>query len=191
MTEDRQSLQTVLALYAEEHYAHARDHEYLLAEITAILTAAALVVIGLAMNNNLTGDFLNVTAILAIIIGLLNAWLIWLHNNRFKMHVSIAQQARWRMTMLALGEDWKGREKPSEDPCDIEPEADKKKRGSLAGSWIAVSFPPVIAGVYLLIGNLGLDTAFSNLDCRRIAGAQPLRPLVCYRKSGSSLGATV
>ena len=149
MTDNRKGLQTVLGLYAEEHYAHARDHEYLRAEITAILAAAAFVVIGFA--TNLTGELRSVAAVLAIVISLLNTWLIWLHNNRFDMHVSIAQQARWRMTMLALGEDWKGRKRQSEDPCEISPEAGKKKQGNLGFSWMAVSLLPSVAGAYLLI----------------------------------------
>ena len=41
----------LLIEYGNEHYAHARDHEHLRGQITAILSASAFILIGIAFDH--------------------------------------------------------------------------------------------------------------------------------------------
>lgn len=119
-----------LVLIAEENYAHARDHEHLRAQVTSTLVAAAFVLIGLAIGSNLHGAKLVYVAVLSISIGLLNVVLVLIHNNRFDRHVSIARDARRRIS-------------------SVEAEASVSKLFSLSAAWLLVACLPVLAGVGL------------------------------------------
>ena len=122
----------VLILIAEENYAHARDHEHLRAQVTAILVAAAFVLIGLAIGKDLDRRELRYVAALSILIGLLNVVLVVIHNNRFDLHVSIARDARHRISA-------------------VEAETKISKRFSLSAAWQLVASLPVLAGLGLLL----------------------------------------
>ena len=119
-----------LVLIAEENYAHARDHEHLRAQVTSTLVAAAFVLIGLAIGSNLHGAKLVYVAVLSISIGLLNVVLVLIHNNRFDRHVSIARDARRRIS-------------------SVEAEASVSKLFSLSAEWRLEACLPVLAGVGL------------------------------------------
>lgn len=123
-----------LIITAEENYAHARDHEHLRAQVTAILVSAAFVLIGLAIDK-LEGPMLYFVSALAIIIGLLNIELIKLHTNRFDRHVDIARQAKAKLEGQSA-------------VTSITPSI--KKIGSLENVWLLVATLPVIAGIILV-----------------------------------------
>jgi hypothetical protein len=119
-----------LLLTAEENYAHARDHEMLRAQITTILVSAAFVLIGLGLDK-LEGTKLVFIALVVILIGALNLWIVCIHNNRFDRHVSIAREAKKQI-------------------ADVTVQAGVAKRHSLALAWSLVACLPIIAGVTLL-----------------------------------------
>ncbi|MBB6520034.1 hypothetical protein [Pseudoteredinibacter isoporae] len=121
-----------LIITAEENYAHARDHEYLRAQITSILVAAAFVLIGLAIGNEISNEILIFISLLTISIGLINLWLNKLHTNRFKRHVEIARKAKTRIFFLRI-------------PSKI------KKSGNLYYSWQIVACLPIVGGISLLL----------------------------------------
>jgi positive regulator of sigma E activity len=124
----------VLVLTAEENYAHARDHEHLRAEVTAILVAAAFVLLGLALDKDLQGATLVYVSALVVIIGVLNVMLVVIHNNRFEWHVSIARAAKDQ-----LG--------------SVDAVSTVTKKLNLAAAWLVVASLPIVAGVwFLLIG---------------------------------------
>lgn len=116
---------------AIENYAHARDHESLRAQVTAILVAAAFVLIGLALDK-LSGTRLIYVSVAAIVIGSLNIWLVILHNNRFDRHVAIAREAKSQISVVEAG-------------------TNLRKFGNLGASWLLVAALPVMAGLALLI----------------------------------------
>jgi len=120
-----------LLLTAEENYAHARDHEHLRAQVTATLVAAAFVLVGLALDKGVVGAKLVYVAVLAILIGVLNILVVVIHNNRFERHVSIARNAKRKVTTLEVG-------------------TDIPKRFSLSATWLVVASLPAVAGVGLL-----------------------------------------
>ena len=124
-----------LIITAEENYAHARDHEHLRAQVTAILVSAAFVLIGLAIDK-LEGLILYFVSALAIVIGLLNIRLIKLHTNRFDRHVDIARQAKAKL---------EGQSAVTNITPSIE------KIGSLENTWLLVATLPVIAGITLVL----------------------------------------
>lgn len=143
---------SILALYAEENYAHGRDHEHLRAQVTAILTAAGFVTVGLALGQDAAMAAREYTMVAATALSALNLWLIALHTNRFDWHVAKAREARRRMTLIAVGDSWAQHEgQPTIDPCDIEPKGKAKKWGCLATSWSLVALLPVASVAYLLL----------------------------------------
>lgn len=118
---------------AEENYAHARDHEHLRAQITAILVAAAFVLIGFAIDKKSTNSTLVYVGIFSILIGVLNVYLVRIHNNRFNRHVEIARNAKSKIAVLD----------------DFEPMLEKKY--SLSNAWVIVASLPIIAGLGLIV----------------------------------------
>jgi hypothetical protein len=124
----------VLRLIAEENYAHARDHEQLRAQLTSTLVAAAFVLIGLVVGNQVHGPASIYASALVMLLGLLNIALVVIHNNRFDMHVSIARTARAQLH-------------------DVEIASGVQKRWSLSVAWLIVASFPVFAGIGLLFIN--------------------------------------
>ena len=120
------------AITAEENYSHARDHEHLRAQITAILVAAAFVLIGLAIDKQSANSTLVYIAISAIAIGIINVHLVRIHNNRFDRHVEIARNAKSQIATLK----------------EYKPTLEKKF--SLSAAWIIVASLPIIAGTGLI-----------------------------------------
>lgn len=127
-----------LKIVAEENYAHARDHEQLRAQVTALLVAAAFVLIGLAYAKDAEATTIRYAAGMAISIGVLNVGAVLIHNNRFDRHVQIARNARNLIFQL---EDFK----PS-----------LEKRGSLSAVWVAIAALPIFGGCVLLAVRGGL-----------------------------------
>jgi hypothetical protein len=119
-----------LRLTAEENYAHARDHESLRAQVTSMLVAAAFVLIGLAIDN-VEGVKRYYVAALVILIGVLNLLVIYIHDNRFDRHVSIARNAKSKISR-------------------VEVVADVPKKLSLSAAWQLVASLPIAAGIGLL-----------------------------------------
>lgn len=132
MTEMSDRELAALQMIAEENYAHARDHENLRAQVTAILVAAAFVLVGLALDKGAIGVKLIFAAIFAILIGVLNIVLVFIHNNRFDMHVSVAENARKKI-------------------ADLHAPREVKKKWSLYKAWLVVASLPILAGLGLLI----------------------------------------
>ncbi len=127
-----------LKIVAEENYAHARDHEQLRAQVTALLVAAAFVLIGLAIDKATDPLTSRSVAGMALMIGILNVLVVVIHNNRFDRHVEIARHARREIYPLD----------------DFNP-----KRGkllSLSTAWIAVATLPIVGGFVLLVLRGGL-----------------------------------
>lgn len=118
---------------AEENYAHARDHEHLRAQITAILVAAAFVLIGLTIDKDVSSSTCVYVALFSILIGSLNIYLVKIHNNRFDRHVEIARNAKSKIADLE----------------HFEPHT--KKTYSLGNAWIIVASLPIGAGLGLFI----------------------------------------
>ena len=85
---------------AEENYAHARDREHLRAQITAILVAAAFVLIGLTLDKDGSSSTCVYVAFSAMLIGSLNIYLVKIHNNRLERHVEIARNAKSKISDL-------------------------------------------------------------------------------------------
>lgn len=121
-----------LVLTAEENYAHARDHEYLRAQVTAILVAASFVLIGLALDKGIGGAKLIYVAIIAILIGVLNVFVVVIHNNRFDRHVSIARNAKEQIANVTVG-------------------TDVSKYLSLSTAWLLVASLPIFSGLGLFV----------------------------------------
>ncbi|WP_461427938.1 hypothetical protein [Gymnodinialimonas sp.] len=91
----------LLLASANEHFAHGRDHEHLRGQITAIISGAAGVLLGLALDEgNRTDLFLptcadrdpdfSIVYVSAIALCLLNVRLIALHNRLFDAHTRTA-----------------------------------------------------------------------------------------------------
>jgi len=120
-----------LILTVEENYAHARDHEHLRAQVTAILVAAAFVLIGLTIDTQLSGIRITYVAVMAILIGVLNVIVVLIHNNRFNRHVAIARYAKQQI-------------------ATVEVDTDVPKFLSLAIAWVVVASLPIVAGIGLL-----------------------------------------
>jgi hypothetical protein len=132
MEEKTNAEMQVLALLAEEHYAHARDHEHLRAEVTTILVAAAFVLIGLAVDKSACGARLYYVALLSVLIGVLNLCVAAVHESRFKRHVKAAREARSQIAIV-----------------DIRLEEDKFL--DLGIAWLFVAALPIFAGPGLVL----------------------------------------
>lgn len=130
MTDRPQAELEALIIIAEENYAHARDHEHLRAQVTSTLVGAAFILIGLGISKDGAGK-VTFVAIFSILIGLLNVMLVFIHNNRFDRHVSIARNARRMIATVEAG-------------------TDLPRRLSLSTAWLMVASLPVFAGVVLL-----------------------------------------
>jgi Tryptophan-associated transmembrane protein (Trp_oprn_chp) len=128
----------VLIEYMNEHYAHARDHEALRAQITSILCAAAFVLIGLAISKDAPAGWVRaVVGIVVIALGGMNIWINWLHNNRFDAHVAAADKI-----LEDLG---------NKDQINAARSKFKQiKKGSLSATWYSVPILVCVAGVLLV-----------------------------------------
>ena len=131
--DDESNIAQAWLLTAEENYAHARDHEHLRGQITAILVAAAFILIGLAVDKGSDRSTLIYVGISAVSIGALNVYLVLIHNNRFAMHVDIARNAKSKIAQLE----------------EYIPKI--RKRFSLGGAWCLVACLPIFAGVGLTL----------------------------------------
>lgn len=120
-----------LTILAEENYAHARDHEHLRGQVTSILVAASFVLIGTSIRD-LSGPAAIVVAFLSISIGVLNIWVVLIHNNRFDNHVESARDARSQIS-------------------DVGTTTKSEKLGSLSGVWLCIAGLPVLGGLGILL----------------------------------------
>lgn len=130
MSEARQQ---ALLLTAEENYAHARDHEHLRAQITSILVGASFVLLGLAVSGQIKPHAILFSSAISILIGILNVWLVILHNNRFDRHVDIARKAKHLLT--------------GDESLNLDSKI--HKRGSISTTWTLVASLPILGGLCL------------------------------------------
>jgi hypothetical protein len=122
----------VLLLTAEENYAHARDHEHLRAQVTSTLVAAAFVLVGLALNANLSPAKLAYVAAMTLLIGILNVVVVIIHDNRAERHISIARCAKHQI-------------------ANVTAEGKVRKLMNLSLVWRLIAGLPIIAAVGLLL----------------------------------------
>ena len=108
-----------LTTYAQEHYAHARDHEHLRAQITTILVAGAFVFIGLGVEKDLEWWKILLPV---FVLTMVNWRVVSMHNNRFKRHVEMGHYAMKQMRILSKDKEYK-----SGILGIVEPEEEQKK----------------------------------------------------------------
>ncbi len=132
---NRSTLLQYLTTITEEHYAHARDHEHLRAQITSILVAATFLLIGFAIEANVGSKAKVFISAAATVLSVINVLVVLMHNNRFKRHVDMGDDGMAKILGLVEGDD-----------SVSLPETDRKKRGSLAATWVVVAALPMIAG---------------------------------------------
>jgi hypothetical protein len=138
----------ILVEYMNEHYAHARDHESLRAQITSILCAAAFVLIGLSIDKNADSRVMIGVGIVAMALAALNYRLNEIHKGRFDAHVGVAggilkdmENRLWRGSGGAI--------KPSEARKKF-----WKEGASLSRTW---NFVPLLVGITgLLVAGKGI-----------------------------------
>lgn len=153
-----QQCQALLA-YAEENYAHARDHEHLRAQVTSILSAGSTVLFGFGLERlGTSSQTALLTGAVVAVLGLLNLRLNFLHNNRFEAHVAAANAA-------LRGVEGRSNEGPDGE-VNIQKcrdAFDKIKRGSLSMTWNFLPLLMIVLGI--IIVGLSLTTAiFPNID---------------------------
>ncbi|MBO9408816.1 hypothetical protein J7399_15375 [Shimia sp. R9_1] len=141
-----------LLAYANEHYAHARDHEHLRSQVTAILSAGSIVLLSVAIDKFRTDSLLTIIAsIMVVLLGALNLRLNILHSNRFRAHVNAAQKAL------------KGVEGTSDkDTITIaacRSVFEEAKKGSLSSTWNLLPWLLMILGLCLAVYSLGQTNA--------------------------------
>lgn len=130
--------------YMTEHYAHARDHEHLLAQITSILSAASSVLIGLAVDGFPHTLVLGGMGLLVVLISVLNLRLNWLHRNRADAHMEAAGAIRDDFeTRLWIAEKHNA-------PSTFRKKFDDVKTGRLTSTWNMVPLLFGVAGAALL-----------------------------------------
>lgn len=147
-----------LTITAEENYAHARDHEHLRAQITAILVAASFVLVGLAIDKEPGSSAVTFMIIAVAVLSLTNVSLVFMHNNRFERHVDIARQAKDEILKLD------GSTAPAELTFSFEPE--RKKWGALAITWVFVAALPILACIGLWIAHCAEQGADDQLPAQ-------------------------
>ena len=69
---DPNAMLQLLTLTAEENYAHARDHEYLRAQITSILVAASFLLIGPVLGKDFSHHQLIFVILIVFVVSALN-----------------------------------------------------------------------------------------------------------------------
>jgi hypothetical protein len=143
--------------YLDEHYTHARVHEALRAQITAILSGAGFAVIGWGLAKDTGAIQASALGVAVMVIGTLSYYLTYLHFNRIDAHLAAAR---------ALRNDLETRLSQNAPPGAITIGAARlqfssTKRGSLARTWHWVSAMIVVAGGLLFLFGLshliGLD----------------------------------
>lgn len=134
-----QKIQMLLA-YANEHYAHARDHEHLRSQVTAILSAASMVLVGLGLEKlDASSPQIAVIGLIVIGLGALNLRLNFLHKNRFDAHVAAA-----RASMEAL-------EGGAECIKNSRKAFDAVKRGGLSKTWNMLPVAMILLGLAMTL----------------------------------------
>jgi len=100
--------------------------------VTAALVSASFVLLGLVLDQGVAGPKRIFTAVLIILIGVLNLAVVRLHYNRFDMHAAIARAARDMVAQVTID----GR---------------TEKRGYRWLGWLVVAGLAVVAGIGLLV----------------------------------------
>ena len=137
-----------LTIYLNEHYAHARDHENLRAQVSSILSASSIFLMGILSVRDAPARHILAASGLVCILSLLNLVMNWLHSNRAKAHIDTAgeirehvENAMWPQSNLTAASVYRTNFKT-------------RKKGSLTIFWYAL--PTIIfgSGILMLLDTL-------------------------------------
>jgi hypothetical protein len=143
------SYDDLLMNYLNEHYAHARAHEVLRAQVVGFLTAAAIAVTGWAITQASDNPITIFSLGLGVVaIGVLSMRLTYLHTNRFDAHLNAARKIRGDLAQRLT------RTPGSVSIDDARKAFADKKRGELSRTWYVVSAMIAVSGIALCIFGL-------------------------------------
>lgn len=137
----------LLLAYMSEHDEHARAHEQLRSAISATTTAAAFVVIGVALQEKAALIPWVAAGVLVVAIAAVGLWISVIHRNRFRAHRDAAGYIREGLE----GELWADGGLATRPSGARRKFVETKSAASLDGAWNAVHLVTIVIGLIMAL----------------------------------------